>query len=314
MENFVFSMNATIPVFLVIVIGYFLRKKGMVNEEYVDISNKILFHISMPASLFQDISNANINEVLDVKMLAFCMIVSSISFFCIWGGAKLFIKDKEIIGAFVQASFRSSAAIMGISFVKNMYGDLGMTPLMIIGCVPLFNAYSVILLSIEGKGRKGIQFKEILMGIVKNPIIIGILLGLIGSVSGFNKYSPVILNKTIDNIAVLTSPLALLSIGAGFKGKEALAKMKPTVVATFIKLVALPAIFIPIAILLGFRNQDLVALLIMTGAPTTVSCFIMAKSMNNDEILSGSVIVLSTILSSFTITFSIYLLKILGYI
>ncbi|WP_330393385.1 AEC family transporter [Anaeromicropila populeti] len=307
-------MNATIPVFLVIVIGYFLRKKGMVNEEYVDISNKILFHISMPASLFQDISNANINEVLDVKMLAFCMIVSSISFFCIWGGAKLFIKDKEIIGAFVQASFRSSAAIMGISFVKNMYGDLGMTPLMIIGCVPLFNAYSVILLSIEGKGRKGIQFKEILMGIVKNPIIIGILLGLIGSVSGFNKYSPVILNKTIDNIAVLTSPLALLSIGAGFKGKEALAKMKPTVVATFIKLVALPAIFIPIAILLGFRNQDLVALLIMTGAPTTVSCFIMAKSMNNDEILSGSVIVLSTILSSFTITFSIYLLKILGYI
>ena len=96
--------------------------------------------------------------------------------------------------------------------------------------------------------------------------------------------------------------------------KKAIAKIKPTAVCSAIKLIAMPAIFLPLAILLGFRGNALVALTIMLGSPTTPSCYIMAKNMKNDGVLTSSVIAATTLLSSVTLTFWIFLMKFLGYI
>ena len=127
-------------------------------------------------------------------------------------------------------------------------------------------------------------------------------------------YFPVILEKTASNFAVLATPLALIGLGAGFEGKKALEKMKPTFFSTFIKLIIQPAIFLPFAAYLGFRDEKMVAILIMLGAPSTVSCYIMAKNMDHSGTLSSSIIVATTFFSSFTITFWLYLLKSYGVI
>ena len=314
MENFIYSINATLPVFLVIVIGYVLKQIGMLNDEFVKAANKFNFKVTLPFLVFRDISGANIREDFDGVFVLFCAIVTSLCFFAIWGGAKLFIKDKTIVGAFVQASFRSSAAVMGIAFIQNIYGTSGMAPLMIIGSVPLYNIYSVIVLTLEaensGKGRE--KIKKTLVGIATNPIIIGILLGLVVSLAGIS--FPAVVDKTVQNMASMASPLALITIGAGFEGRKALAKIKPTIAVAMIKLVLQTAIFLPAAIWLGFRNEKMIAILVMLAAPTTPSCYIMAKNMNNDGVLTASAVVITTLFSAVTLTFWIYLLKTLGMI
>lgn len=314
MENFIYSVNATFPIFLVIVIGYVLKQIGMLNEEFVKVANKFNFKVTLPFLVFRDISEANIREDFDGVFVLFCAIVTTLCFFAIWGGAKLFIKDKTIVGAFVQASFRSSAAVMGIAFIQNIYGTSGMAPLMIIGSVPLYNIYSVIVLTLEaensGQGKE--KIKKALVGIATNPIIIGILLGLVVSLLGIT--FPTVVDKTVQNMASMASPLALIAIGAGFEGRKALAKIKPTIAVAVIKLIVQTAIFLPIAIQLGFRNEKLIAILVMLAAPTTPSCYIMAKNMNNDGVLTASAVVVTTLFSAVTLTLWIYLLKTLGMI
>jgi Predicted permeases len=309
-----FSINATLPVFFVILLGYVLKQKKIVNNNFVSAANVFIFNVALPVLLFRDIASANISQVFDLRYVLYCMIVTSISFFAIWGGTKLFMKDQSMIGAFVQSSFRGSAAIMGIAFVQNMYGNSGMAPLMIIGAVPLYNIYSVIVLTMEGENKEGSQIKNAIINICKNPIILGIVAGLLGSLIHFYDYTPMLVTKTIDNIAVMASPLALVTIGAGFKGRKALAKIKPTLIASVMKLLVLPAVFLPVAALLGFHDQKMIGILIMLGAPTTVSCYIMAENMKNDGVLTASVIVVTTLLSSVTLTMWIYLLKINSFI
>lgn len=319
MENFLYSINVTFPVFLVMVLGYFLKQKGMLNENFVTIANKFNFKVTLPFMLFQDISSVDIRAVFDLEYVLFCAISSSICFWVIWGLTKLFLKEKSMRGAFVQASFRSSAAVMGLAFIENIYGSSAMGPLMIIGAVPLYNIYSVIVLTFEaaedenqtGKKDTG-KIKEAGINILKNPIIIAIFLGLIVSLLGIN--FPTLVDKTIDNVAKMATPLALVTMGAGFEGRKALAKIKPTLAASFIKLIAQAAIFIPIAAALGFFGEKMIAILIMLAAPATPSCYIMAKSMKNDDVLTASIVVATTLLAAFTLTGWIYLLKCAGWI
>lgn len=315
MENFIFSMNATIPIFLVIVIGYLLKQWNILDEHFATVANRFNFKITLPILLFKDLASADILGSFDGAYVLFCMVVTSVCFWSIWGLAKVLIKDKKIVGAFVQASFRGSAAVLGIAFIQNIYGNSGMAPLMILGAVPFYNIYSVVVLTFEGEHKgDGSQIKKALINIVKNPIIIAIFLGLIGSVLHIFDYMPQIFSKTITNIASLATPLALITIGVGFEGKKALAKIKPALAASFIKLVLLPMIFLPIAEYMGFREQKMIALLIMLGAPTTVSAYIMAKNMDNDGVLTSSIVVVTTLLSSVTVTWWIYYLKTRGLI
>jgi hypothetical protein len=316
MSDFLFSVNVTLPIFLVMVIGWVLRQIGMLDEHFVTVANKFNFKVTLPFMLFRDIAAVEIREVFDLKFVLFCAIASSICFWGIWGGAKLFVKDEGIRGAFVQASFRSSAAVMGLAFISNIYGSSAMGPLMIIGAVPLYNIYSVIVLTFEAQSEDGVRdtgkIREACVNIVKNPIIIAIFLGLFASLIGLE--FPEIINKTINSVAQLATPLALIVIGAGFEGRRALAKIGPTIWASAIKLVIQPLIFLPIAAWMGFTGEKMVAILIMLAAPATPSCYIMAKNMNNDGVLTASVVVMTTLLAAFTLTIWIFLLRTMGLI
>lgn len=315
MENLIFSLNATIPVFLLMVLGYILKLLKVVDEPFVKTLNKFNFQITLPVLLFRDIAESDFYSVWDTSYVLYCFLVTLFCIVVIWVLTAIFFKDKAQMGEFIQASFRSSAAVLGIAFIQNIYGNAGMAPLMIIGTVPLYNVAAVLILSFTKPGSSGPDKSSItnsIKGILTNPIIIGILLGMIVSISEIS--FPVIVSKTISNISSLATPLALIGLGAGFEGKKALKQMKPTIFCTITKLLILPLLFLPLAMWMGFRDEKMVAILIMLGSPTTVSCYIMAKNMGHEGTLTSSVVVATTFLSSITITFWLFMLRCLGLI
>jgi predicted permease len=267
--------------------------------------------------LFCDISTSNIHANFDTFYLFFCAATTTFSFFSIWFGAKLLIRDKTLVGEFVQVSYRSSAAILGCAIIKGIYGTTGMAPLMILGSVPLFNLYAVLVLSMEGPfakdGSMKLRLRSALINVATNPIILGIALGLFVSFGRITAFPP-ILNQTLSSLSSLATPLALLSIGASFQGNKAVKQLRLSSVAASIKLMILPALFLPLAIYFGFTQSKLVALIVMLGSTSTPTCYIMARNLGHEGSLSVSVIVLTTMLSAFTLTFWIFLTRYLGYL
>lgn len=311
MSNLIYSINATLPIFLLIILGKVLKTTKIINDEFTKTADRYVFRIALPALLFSDLTENNVGSAFDGKYVLFCFSVTIFSIAVLWGLTEKFMKNEEQKGAFIQGSYRSSAAILGLAFINNMYDSVGMAPLMIIGCVPLYNIFAVIILTLKGdNGGKKPNIKETFINVMKNPILLSILIALPFAL--LNLHFPSFVNKTIGSVANTATPLALISIGASFEGKKALKKMKPTLLASFIKLILLAGLFLPLAVFFGYRNQELMALLVMLGSPTTVSSYIMAKNTGNDGILTSSIIVLTTLLSSLTLTLWIFVLKSFG--
>lgn len=311
MSNLIYSINATLPIFLLIILGKVLKTTKNINDEFTKTADRYVFRIALPALLFSDLTENNVGSAFDGKYVLFCFSVTIFSIAVLWGLTEKFMKNEEQKGAFIQGSYRSSAAILGLAFINNMYDSVGMAPLMIIGCVPLYNIFAVIILTLKGdNGGKKPNMKETFINVMKNPILLSILIALPFAL--LNLHFPSFVNKAIGSVANTATPLALISIGASFEGKKALKKMKPTLLASFIKLILLAGLFLPLAVFFGYRNQELMALLVMLGSPTTVSSYIMAKNTGNDGILTSSIIVLTTLLSSLTLTLWIFVLKSFG--
>lgn len=296
------------------ILGYFFHKIGWIDDVFASKMNKFVFVVPLPVLLFHDLAAVNFYEVWDTKFVCFCFGTTVISISaaaiisCVW-------KDQSIRGEFVQASYRSSAAILGIAFIQNIYGTSGMAPLMIIGSVPLYNVMAVVVLSLLKPGRNGIDravMRKTLIGIAKNPIILGIAAGLLWS--ALRIPLPAILSKTASSVGSMTTPMGLMAMGASFDFGKALEKKWPTITAAFIKLVGFCAIFLPIAVHMGFQNEKLVAILVMLGSATTVTSYVMAKNMGHEGVLSSGTVMLTTLCSAFTLTFWLWLLRSLGLV
>lgn len=317
MDSFIFSLNSTVPIFLVMIIGWVIKRLGVIDDAFVNKANKYVFNVALPFMLFKNIASADITTQFDIRFVLYCMIVTTVSFALIWIATEVFMKDDSMKGSFVQGSFRSSAAILGMAFIQNIYSSTGMAPLMIVSAVPLYNIFSVIVLTFKAHPvsengntkviSKSDNIKSACINILKNPIIIGIFLGFPFSL--MHVQFPVIIDKTISSVAQTATPIALIVIGAGFEGRKAIKKIRPTVIASFLKLIGIAAIALPVAVWMGFRNQEMVAILIMVASPTTVSTYIMAKNMDNDDVLASSIVVLTTFLSSITLTAWIFALR-----
>ena len=294
LENILFSMNSTMPLFFIMLLGYVLHRTGFLSDAFVAGANKFVFYVALPVQLFRDLGKNDVRATFDGRYVLF------------------------LVGEFVQVCYRSSAAILGSAFLQSIYGDASMSSLMILGSVPLYNIMAVVILMLEAPtaqaqtGNMAEKLKKSVKGILTNPILLGIAAGFAWSMLHISM--PAMLDKALSNVAGLTSPLALLAIGAGFKGQKALGYLKPTAVATVVKLMVLPALFLPLAVRFGFTDEKLVALLVMLGSITTPACYVMAKQMGHEGVLTGSVCVTTTLFSAFSLTFWLFVLRSLGYI
>lgn len=312
MENLIFSLNATVPVFAMIILGMLFKKIGIIDDVFASRMNKFVFLIPLPVLLFKDLATLDFNTIWDTKFVLFCFFITILCILIVTLLSFL-LKNKQNQGEFIQASYRSSAALLGIALIQNVYGKATVAPLMIIGSVPLYNIMAVVVLSFFSPERKGLS-KEVwlktIKGILTNPILIGIVVGILWSL--LHLPMPTMLDKTVTSIGNVATPLGLMAMGATFNYKEALGDLKPALCASFIKLFGFCAMFLPLAIYLGFQGEQLIAILVMLGSATTVSCFVMAKNMGHTGILTSTVVMLTTIFSGFSITMWLYILKGMG--
>ncbi len=318
MENLIFSLNATMPVFLMMILGFVFRRMGLFDDPFIRKANQFVFKAALPVLVFLDLAEEDFYQAWDGGFVLFCFLATVFSI-----GVSVLISrfavGRSARGEFVQASYRSSAALLGIAFIQNIYGDSGMAPLMIIGSVPLYNAMAVTILTVMGPedhrkkgGRNGTAAFKTLKGIVTNPIIIGIAVGLLWSLLRIPM--PPILQKTAGNIGALATPLGLMSMGAAFEWKKASSVLRPALICTGLKLVGFAAAILPAAVLIGYQNEALIAILVMAGSATTVSSYVMARNMGHEGVLSSGVVMLTTLFSAFTLTGWLFVLRSLGLI
>ena len=298
------------------VFGWFVRKVNLLDEHSTAQINKFVFRTLLPALLFMDLSTADFRAVWDTEFVVFCITATLISV----GIAFLYSflnRDKSEQGEIIQASYRSSAAILGIAFVKNIYGEAAMAALMIVGTVPIYNIIAVVTLSLTSPDKNNVKsgktlFLNTLRGIVTNPIILGIAVGIIWSLLKIPQ--PVILSKSVSYLANMATPLSLIALGASFKFEDAKGKLPVTLGIVFIKLVLFCGIFLPVAVKLGFRGEKLIAILVMLGSATTGSCFVMSRNFGHKGTITAFAVMLTTLCSAFTLTTWLFILKSLEYI
>lgn len=320
MNDLIFSLNATLPVFLVMMIGYVFRRIHVISESFASQMNTFVFKIALPVNLFHQLCTVDVASAWDTKYVLYCAF-TTIASILIAALLALPIRDRGVRGEFIQGSYRSSASLLGMVYIENIYGKSAMGPLMMIGCVPIYNIAAVIILMLTvpkentangGQASFGAQIKRSLIGIVTNPIIIGIAGGFVWAL--LKLPMPKMADKTLGYIGQTASPLGLLALGAMVDFKAIGGKIKPLLGATFLKLIGFDALFLPLAIALGWREDKLVALVIMLGSASTVTGFTMAKNMGHKGDLSAAVVMLTTLLSSLTLTFWIWLLRSRGFI
>lgn len=314
LNNLIFSLNATMPIFLMMVVGYFLKRIKMLDEQSTPVINKIVFRVFLPALLFNDLVKQDFVSIWDGQFILFCLLSTFASILISALLARFFCK-KAVVGEYIQGSFRSAAATLGIAFMTNVYDNVAMVALMIIGCVPIYNIFSVFLLSVTAPKDNEMSESIVLKtckSIATNPIILSIFAGAVWSVLKLPQ--PKIIFRGIEYLANVASPLALIGLGASFEFKNLRDHLKPVLSVSFNKLILFVVLFMPVCIWLGFRDEKIVSALIMLGSATTSSSFIMAKNMGHDGKLSSCVVMVTTLLSSFTLTIWLFVLKSAGMI
>ncbi len=321
MEDFMFSLNCTMPVFLMMVLGYVLYHRQMLTQNFVDVCDRFVFNVTLPVMLFRDMASMDIKKDLDMFFILYCAVASIIGILLSWLLAKVFLKNKSLVAEWAQGSYRGSIAVLGGAFLLNIYPGGEATHVVaqaLLGSVIIFNIMAVVILALERPdGNKhpedfAKQMKKASKSIVTNPLIISILLGAVSALMGIQY--PVIIDKTMSNIASLTSPLALLAVGAEFKWGNMKENLRPLLGSCAYKLLIQPALFLPLAAVFGWRNEWLVTLMIMMGAPTTPSSFIMARNMGHDGSMTANIIAGTTLFSAATVTLWLFLGRILDLV
>ncbi|GAA0176711.1 AEC family transporter [Clostridium sediminicola] len=317
MNNIILCVNVVLPIFIVIAIGYILKQKKFIDDIFVSYSTKIVFKLAIPITLFKRIANYNFYEAVDQKFiyfLTYCFVGLFLTFILSIIIAKIVFKERDVIGAVIQGTFRSNFIIIGYPIIQNWFGDEGMATaaLLTIVAVPLFNVLTIFILTIYDPDASKFSIKSVLINIIKNPLILGILVGLVFSL--LNIKIPSFIQSSINIVSGLSTPLSLLGIGAFFTFTNFKKYLSPIFIATFFKIVMFPVIFTFIAHLLGFSGILLGTIFILFASPTSVSSFIMAKAMNSNSTVAANIIVFSTSISIFTLFTGIWILTSLQWV
>ncbi|MBE6614450.1 MAG: AEC family transporter [Ruminococcaceae bacterium] len=318
LSNLTYSINAVVPIFILVILGYLLKQFRFITEEFCEVSERVVFKIALPVMLFLEVAKSSLDVIGDMRLIWFCLITVTASFTVGAVLALLCIKDPARRGAFVQGACRSNFAILGVPLAENMFGTVGTQMIAIVMpfVILMFNSYSVIILSVFSSDAEHRLNKKSIVGILKNivtnPLIIGVVLGLPFMLLDWEM--PVIMHKSLTYLNNLCTPLALMSLGANFKPANMKGRVGYAVAASLCKTVILPGIMVTLAVLLGFRDAALGVVLILFGAPTAVSSYIMAKKMKNDGELAAQILLLTTLLCIFTIFAGIFILKTLQFI
>ena len=268
MESLWIALKIVAPLFLLMAVGYLIKVTGLMNETSVRQVNKTIFKIFLPLLVFLNIYKTDLAESFNSKLLFFALCGVVLQFtisLCIVITSQ---KDHSRRGAMLQGMFRSNFVLFGIPITTALFGDTaaGLAAILISVIIPLYNVLAV--LSLEMFHGKQPSFLKMLKGIVTNPLIIASVIGILFVT--FHIELPDILYKTVSDLSEIATPLAFVILGASFSFGEIGRYAKELCITLGAKLLLFPALFIGIALLLGFRGAPLSVLLTVFGSPRCV--------------------------------------------
>lgn len=312
MENIILSFNVIAPLFFLMVIGYAIANyTDLADKDLLKKANSLVFKVFLPCMLFKNIYQSNIREQMQGGLCFFAAGSLLLLFVLLCLIVPKVVKKENQQGVVIQGIFRSNYVIFGVAVVENMYGSANTVTAAILSAVlvPMYNFLAVIALSFFG-GKRERDFKKVLVGILKNPLIIASVLGIIASLLGFKL--PKAADTTLNDLAKLTTPIAFLILGGDFDFSKVRGNLKIAGGVVAVKMVILPLIFIPMVVAMGYRNSDLLAALLAYQTPVAVSSYIMAQQAGADEQLAGQLVVFSSAVSIFTLFVTIFILRQMG--
>ncbi len=306
------TMKVVLPLFLMIGTGFVLKEKKLLSEETAKQINKISFSTFIPLLVFNNIRNTRLEDVLNYRLFAFTVA----SILVMWGISivigVLTEKSPETRASMIQGMFRSNYTLYGLPVITLLVGssNAGLSSFLITIIIPSFNILSIITL--ETFRNREIKLLSILISFAKNPLMIGAFAGLAALMLELK--IPEFLEVTIEELAALAVPLALIVMGATFKFSNLKANRLQLALTVIMRLVIFPAVFMSIALLLGFRGIDIATLLAVFATPTAVVSYPMAQAMGCDGDFARDVVVLTTVLSGFTVFAFVFMIQYFGFI
>ncbi len=312
MESLTVSFNAVAPIFILMLVGYFLKTIKVTDKKGFDTMNKMVFKVFLPVLLFYNIYKTDIGKILDVKLICFTVVgilaIYIVGYFAVMG----LTKDNNKRGVMLQGFFRSNYALLGVPLIMYIYGEgaVGLPSLLLSIVIPIYNVLAVFTLERFCGDKKDFNFGQVLKDVVKNPLIIGCLIGLACLLTGFRL--PDILEKSVKDISSVATPLSIIVLGAEFDHSTIKESSNELLITVLAKLVIVPLIMVASAVVLGFRDVALACVLITFGAPVAVSSFAMVQQMGGDEHLAAHVVIMSSAACLLTLFGWIYSLSALG--
>lgn len=311
MESLFLGFNIVFPIFFILAIGYIAKEKNYIDSNFVDKATWLVFYIALPSKLFYDIKNAEIKSLhlnYVIYILSGVLIVTLLGIII----GKLMIKDdNKKLSAFIHCSYRSNFVYVGFPILDMIYnGTQSLEHIIIIVAfgLTLYNIVAIVVLTYYAESEnKRISLIDILIKIIKNPMILGVVVGAIFNFLNIPVYSGI--ERSIEMISKLSTPLSLILIGASLKFEDISKDSKIILTSAFIKTVISPLVMVPIGVLLGFSTMELGIAYVFWATPCAVNCFIFTKQMKSDYQLASKIITFSFVLSVLTFPIGISLMN-----
>lgn len=311
MESFTVCLNAVLPIFLLMAVGYAARCFHLLDRADVAKINKIIFRAFMPAMVFYNIYSSDLSSAVRGSLLGYAVLGVLAEFLLSLGYALLFVKERSRRGVVIQGLFRSNFVIIGLPIAESLVGgDLGPVAILLAAVVPVFNILSVISLAIFN-GQKP-DWKKVAADILENPLIIGSAVGIAALLAGIRLPAP--LETVVSQMSAASSPMLLFLLGAFFRFGGMGGHLRELAAVCLGRLVVFPALFLGLAAVMGFRGVELVSLLGVFASSTAIASFTMAQQMGGDAELAGDIVVWTSALCSFTLFGWSLLFKLLALI
>jgi len=297
--NFTSIINFAIavigPVVLLIAFGYFLYKRQLMTDDFVEKASRLIFNFALPALLFTTISKSELSDITDIKTIAIGIGGTLAFFIAALAVAPWIVPKREDRGVVIQGSFRSNMGIIGLAYCHNAYGDLGLVYASVYlgGLTILYNVLSVGVLNIYS-GREP-NYTLVLKGIATNPIILSIVAALIFAY--FKIEIPSIAQNSIDYFAQLTLPLALLCTGAALRFSDFSKEAKPAAISIVAKCFIYPLLLVTLALVFEVTDMALGVVFLMAVCPTAAASYVMVRKIGGNHILAAHIIAISTLIS-----------------
>ena len=299
MNIFVVCLEAVLPIFILLLIGYGARRAGLMEERDVRRINAINFKTFMPVMLFESIYSSELEAAIKPGLIAYSVIAVLVMIAMSMGFVLLVEKENSKRGVMIQALYRSNFALVGIPVAEALMrgGDISVVAVQLAVIVPIFNVAAVLIL--EGFGGKKVDIRQLLKNVVTNPLIISSLLGILFLYMDWEL--PYVAAVVVEDMAGVAGPLALFTLGAFFRFDTLGKYSRELFIVCTGRLVVIPAIFLFIGYWLGFRGADFAGLMGLFASCSAIASFIMAEQMGGNSELAGDIVVATSFLCSFTL-------------